>query len=216
MYEADFFFPSFLLPCNSQPIIQRQTQKVEHHHTTQQINEVSCAKHNLSKCPDASHLTETLFYSSPQTHVKAPVVHETVTAPAISMAEFAGKVGDLTLGQHGSHGHGQEQKSSAGGAGAAASSIAPSATTGTTGASSSLLSGSHEQHLGYGHHGNRGQHESGTTAGATPGAGAGVGAGTAGHAVGAGNAKSGKESHGLSGLLNKVTSRDTKTASTTA
>lgn len=63
-----------------QPIIQRQTQRVEHHHTTQQINE---------------------------THVKAPIVHSVVEAAPITMAEFTGKVAELGKGHLGSsHDHG--------------------------------------------------------------------------------------------------------------
>lgn len=60
-----------------QPIIQRQTQRVEHHHTTQQINEV---------------------------HVKAPIIHSVVTNSVITMEEFAGKVSGLTHGRSGSSG----------------------------------------------------------------------------------------------------------------
>lgn len=57
------------------PIIQRQLQRVEHHHTTQQINE---------------------------THVKAPIIHDMITNVAITYEEFAGKLEGLAKGSVGS------------------------------------------------------------------------------------------------------------------
>lgn len=57
------------------PIIQRQTQRIEHHHTSQIINE---------------------------THIKAPIVHNIIENAAISFEEFAGKLSELTHGKTGS------------------------------------------------------------------------------------------------------------------
>lgn len=96
-----------------QPVIDRQTQRVEHHHTTQQINE---------------------------SHVKAPVVHDKVVNAPITMSEFTGKVGDIVdkavPGHHssstGHHTSGHHSGSGLTGSHNAGSGLTGSNTTGST------------------------------------------------------------------------------------
>jgi len=116
-----------------QPIIQRQTQRVEHHHTTQAIKEV---------------------------HVKAPVVHNTVVAPAITMAEFTGKVAELGKGALG-HSH-------SGSTGSIGSSSGAAGGIGSRGVGSGLTNDKGTGLTGHSHTGSTGS-SSGHTSGYTTG-----------------------------------------------
>lgn len=125
----------------TQPIIQRQTQRIEHHHTSQIINEVS---HMIS------HTFLILsIVATTQTHIKAPIVHNIIENAAISFEEFAGKLSELTHGKTGSssgYSTGPTSGLTGSGSGLTDSKTHHTGTTGLTG--SGGLTGEKHQEIG--------------------------------------------------------------------